>query len=271
MIKTIVFCLIFILINIEAKESICSDKEDNGYSKEELQAYYIREEKIKPLKKKCKHGDKESCTLLAMENIYNFHPCYSDSEKLREKAIKSLKYLCDKDGYGEACFVLGYLDVDIDADQKEYLSKACKQNKIYCSTESKKIVNQLNLFDESVEASIGKLDNYKKFKSILKGYDKACKIEKNGLACSSLRFLYENKRTFTFQVNEYVAYNLEKANNYRYYACLYRPNGYASCHADYDRDYNPPKKWLIKRAKKLKFSIPKPKFIDIKKPTKEIK
>jgi len=269
MIKKIILLLVLTLLQVEALENICTNKEEAGYGKEELAAYYIREEKIKKIEIECKKKDKNSCLILAMENLYNFHPCDSDNDRIREKGLKQLRFFCKK-GSAKACFLLGYLEISYDeVNQDKYLSMACKLDDKYCSPINQKIDKTIFL-DEIFNYHKDKLIRYKQVKKRIDFLHQSCVKEKNGMACYHLYLLYSHYTVIRGFLNSWVdEVNATKVNDYRYKSCIY---SYAQigCSAEYETDDQPPKKWLVDRAKKLKFVIPNPKFVPIQNENKEI-
>ena len=261
MIKKTIFYLILILINIEAKESICSDKEDNGYSKEELQAYYIREQKIKKIEKKCKSKDIHSCVILAIEHIYNFHPCEGEHERLSNKGTLKLEKLCKKNS-AEACFMLGEVGID-----ENGFKLACQKDKKYCPPLGYEINRYQPLYWNDIDA----LSNYQQVKKEINRLKKGCNVYKDRLACFTLQEFFTNRTKFPFKINSWVEFNEKKAVEYRYKSCIYNYESSYGCVAESEIDYQSPWQWLTDRAKKLEIPIPEPEFVPIKKKKTEDK
>lgn len=267
MLKFILCTLVFISF-IEANDIICKDESENFYSKEELSAYFIREHKIKPLKIKCNKNEKYSCILQAMENIYNFHPCETESLELRKQGFNTLKSLCSEN-HSLACFTLGSMfDVSYTVDQDYYLFEACKQDKTYCTPKNHKIEMIEDKENELQINQLSSLAKHTEVESYINFLRQKCE-EGNSEVCFQLMQLYTNHVTINGEVNEWVTYDTNMAIKYRYQTCIssYEKLG---CFSDYETDFQPPKKWLVDRAKNLNIQIPPLAFLEIKKDRKKV-
>lgn len=237
MIKQIILLLILLLLKIEALENICTNKEEAEYGQEELEAYYIRKEKIKLLKKKCERGEQESCRVLALENIYSIHPCITENDKMIKEGHSLLLDLCDKNN-AKSCYSYALHNKK---KFNKYQKLACKLDNSFC------------IKKEKVNPLINAVSRYKQIQNELVKLDNICIKKKDGSACSELAYYYDYQDMFQpyFLL---VEQNKTKAHYYQYYSCLYDFDD-SSCRIEGDGDYGKPILWMKERASKLDLSL----------------